>query len=78
MNVEFNEKNSKYFASLEKKHSESKIVSQLNKNGKILTKQTEILQEQNEFYKRLYSEKERKISKYNFFNQSINTLNNEQ
>ena len=65
LNVEFNEKNSKYFSSLERKQSESKIISQLNKNGKIITKQSEILEEQKEFYNKFYSEKERKPSKFN-------------
>lgn len=37
--VEYGEKNSSYFASLEKKRSETKRVSQLNINNKIITDQ---------------------------------------
>ena len=35
--VKQNEKNTKYFASLEKKKSESKVISRLNVNGTIVT-----------------------------------------
>ena len=44
--VEFSEKNSRYFANLEKKRSESKTVSQLNIKGKIITNTQDILNEE--------------------------------
>ena len=37
--VQKGEKNSKYFATLEKKRAESKVISRLNINGKIITNQ---------------------------------------
>ena len=43
--VEHGEKNSKYFASLGKKRSETKLISRLKINNKINTNQTEILSE---------------------------------
>ena len=49
--VEHGEKNSKYFASLEKKRSETKLISRLKINNKINTNQTEILSETELFYK---------------------------
>ena len=52
--VEQDEKNSKYFASLEKKRAESKIVSRLNVNGTIITEPKEVLIEQKQYYENLY------------------------
>ena len=43
--VEHGEKKSKYFATLEKKRSETKLISRLKINNKINTKQTEIISE---------------------------------
>ena len=43
--IEQNERNSKYFASLEKKKAESKIISRLNVNGTLITNQKSILSE---------------------------------
>ena len=37
--VQEGEKNSKYFANLEKKRAESKVISRLNINGKIITEE---------------------------------------
>ena len=48
--VEHGEKNSKYFASLEKKMSETKLISRLKINNKINTNQTEILSETELFF----------------------------
>lgn len=74
--VEYSEKNSKYVASLEKKRSESKLISRLQiNNNKINTDQTEILSETEKFYKTLYAKRETRNSRYNFFDESITKLN---
>ena len=71
--VEHDEKNSKYFASLEKKRSETKLISRLAINNSISTNQKEIITEIQSFYKRLYNKREINGSKYNFLmNQLIN------
>ena len=74
--VEHGEKNSKYFASLEKKRSETKLISRLKINNKINTNQTEILSETELFYKNLYNKREVGHLSYNFFDDSIRKLNN--
>ena len=74
--VEHDEKNSKYFASLEKKRSETKLISRLCINNVISTNPKEILTEIQTFYKNLYNKREMSNSKYNFFDQSINKLSN--
>ena len=74
--VEHGEKNSKYFASLEKKRSETKLISRLKINNKINTNQSEILSETELFYKNLYNKREVGHSSYNFFDDSIRKLNN--
>ena len=48
--VEHGEKNRKYFASLEKKRSETKLISRLKIYNKINTNQTEILSETELFF----------------------------
>ena len=48
--VKHGEKNSKYFASLEKKRSETKLISRLKIYNKINTNQTEILSETELFF----------------------------
>ena len=48
--VEHGEKNSKFFANLEKKRSETKLISRLKINNKIKTNQTEILSETELFF----------------------------
>ena len=72
--VEHGEKNSKYFASLEKKKSESKIISRLNINGDIITDKQEILSEQKKFYENLYKNRQTNHSSINFFDENINNL----
>ena len=63
--VEHGEKNSKYFASLEKKRSETKLISRLKINNEINTNQTEILSETELFfYKNLYNKREVGHSSY--------------
>ena len=74
--VEHGEKNSKYFASLEKKRSETKLILRLKINNKINTNQTKILSETELFYKNLYNKREVGHSSYIFFDDSIRKLNN--
>ena len=52
--IEFNEKNTKYFSALEKKHAEKKSINRLTINGNIITDQKTILNETRQFYKNLY------------------------
>ena len=67
-------KPSKYFASLEKKRSETKLISRLCVNNAIITNQKEILTVIQTFYKN--QKKTMDNSKYKFFDQSINKLSN--
>ncbi len=65
--IEGSEKNSKYFANLEKKHSENKTITRLNINGQTITNNNEILHEENKYYQKLYTNKELQTSNYPFF-----------
>ena len=76
--VEEGEKSSKYFASLEKKKAENKIISRLEVKGNIITDQKEILVEEKSYYKNLFSKRELKNSSYNFFDKNITKLNTEE
>ena len=76
--VEHGEKNSKYFASLEKKKSESKIISRLNVNGHITTDKHEILSEQKKYYETLYKIREPSNSTINFFDENIPKLSEQE
>ena len=67
LTVENNERNTKLFANLEKKRSESKIIKQLNVNGRVVTSLPDILNEQKIFYEHLYNKKQCTNSRYNFF-----------
>ena len=72
---EYSERNSKYFANLEKKKSETKLINRLLVNNEILTDQTKILKATEEFYKKkLYEKKETKDSDFDFFDNTINKL----
>ena len=75
-NVEYNEKNSKYFSNLEKKQSDRKSITQLNFKGNVITKQSDILKSEAEFYTNLYKENDQveNESTYNFFNQNMSKL----
>ena len=72
--IEQNERNSKYFASLEKKKAESKTISRLNVNGTLITNQKSILSEEKQFYEKLYSKKEQINSTIDFFDNSLPKL----
>ena len=74
--VEHGEKNSKYFASLEKKRSEAKIISRLKIDNTTNTNQKEILSEIERFYKNLYNKREVGHSAHIFFDDSISKLSN--
>lgn len=65
--VEYSERNSKYFASLEKKSSESKLITRLQINDKLNTNQDEILEAAENFYRKLYERKETQNSAYIVF-----------
>ena len=65
--VEYNEKNSKYFANLEKRHNERKTILKLKTQGKEITNIKEIIHEQREFYKNLYERKTQTESDIDFF-----------
>ena len=54
--IEGGEKNTKYFANLEKKRSEAKTLHKLNTERKEITNQKEILNEVRSFYEKLYTE----------------------
>ena len=77
LKVEYNEKNTKYFSNLEKKQTERKSISQLNIKGKVVTKQSDILKSEADFYTNLYKEKDQSENEsvYNFFNQNMTKLN---
>ena len=68
--VQEGEKNSKYFANLEKKRAESKVISRLSINGRIITNQAE-----KSYYGIFYKKQEQKNSLYNFFDNNIDKLN---
>ena len=72
--IEEGERNSKYFASLEKKKAESKIISRLNIKDKIITDQKDIINEEKSYYKNLFSKKDLKHSSYNIFDDNIDKL----
>ena len=72
--VEQSERNTKYFASLEKKRSEGKVILRLLINNEINTNQTEILSETESYYKKLYSKRDTQNSRLNFFDDSIDKL----
>ena len=52
--VEAGEKNTKYFLNLEKRNSDRKTITKLNRNNKLVTTQTEILKELTDYFSNLY------------------------
>lgn len=78
--IEYNEKNSKYFANLEKRHYERKTITKLKTKHSILTDTKDILNEQRNFFKNLYRKQinhDPNESNSDFFEVPINKLNNE-
>ena len=55
--TELGEQNTKYFLNLEKKNFINKVITQLEINNTIISEPKDILNEQNNYYKNLYSEK---------------------
>lgn len=72
--VEHSEKNTKYFANLEKKRSESKVISRLHINNTTTTDQKQILSETENYYRALYTKRETQNARYDFFDDSIDKL----
>ena len=70
--VEGGEKNSKYFANLEKKRASAKTINRLNKNGKDITNNKLILKELEQYYKTLYNFQELDAENISKFNKYIN------
>ena len=70
--VEGGEKNSKYFANLEKKRASAKTINRLNKNGKDITNNKLILKELEQYYKTLYNFQELDADNITKFNKYIN------
>ena len=79
--IDFGEKNSKFFANLEKSRYKSKHITALNINNKDVTDPGEILREEKRFYENLYSKKAVFKSAQKVFleenRQYINQLSNE-
>ena len=74
--IEGGEKNSQYFANIEKKKAENKVIKRLNVKNNIITEQKDILKEEMKFYQKLYSKHNQTNSKIEFFDNNINKLNN--
>lgn len=76
--VEEGEKNTKYFANLEKRNYENKIITELKINDELVQDQTKIIEEERRFYERLYSKKTTNYIGSNFFPKDANTLSSEE
>ena len=75
IHVEQNEKNSTYFANLEKHKSEKKAIHKLVVNGKTLTDKNEILNAEVNFYSKIYNATKINENLANdFLNKPINIL----
>ena len=69
--VEYNEKNTKYFSALEKRHAEMKTISRLNENDNIITDQRQMLTTTQLFYSNLYAKKEQDPTNYDLFFENL-------
>ena len=76
--IEGGEKNTKYFANLEKKRSDAKTLHKLAKNDKEFTKQKDILEELKSFYENMYTEKNVDIEKMETMSKNIKVKLNEE
>ncbi len=76
--MEDGEKNTKFFADLEKRNFERKIISELNVNGQKITDQDQILEEQKRFYQTLYKKKDNIESEIDFFPEDYDKKLNEE
>ena len=68
--IENSEKNIKLLKQLETRNAEKKLINNLNVNGKIISNQNEILNEQKNYYENLYNEKKQNDSEYNFYDEN--------
>ena len=70
--IDGGEKNTKFFANLEKKRATAKTITRLNKDGREIINSKNILKELESYYKQLY--KYQKIDTKNIeqFNKNIN------
>ena len=80
IHIESNEKNSNYFANLERKQAERKTINKLNIDGKLVTGIKPILQEEVNYYKKLYTKDEtlQPEIKHIFLNDTLKTLNEDE
>ena len=69
--IEGGEKNTKYFANLEKKRSDAKTLHKLVNNEKEFTNQKDILEEVKSFYENMYAEKNVDIEKMKTMSKNI-------
>ena len=76
--VEEAERNTKYFYSLEKYRSRAKSMNKIISNGKLITKQEEILKEQSKFYQQLYAKDDSVKFDMKLSNQSSSKLDDTQ
>ena len=76
--IEGGEKNTNYFANLEKKRSDAKTLHKLVKNDKEFTKQKDILEEVKSFYENMYTEKNVDIEKMETMSKNIKVKLNEE
>ena len=72
--IQGSEKSIKHLKSLEKQKAESKIISKLIVDGKTINDQNEILDEQRQYYKKLY-EKQIIQNLHTSFSKIMNYLN---
>ena len=76
--IERGEKNTKYFANLEKKRSDAKTLHKLVNNEKEFTNQKYILEEVKSFYENMYTEKNVDIEKMKTMSKNIKVKLNEE
>ena len=76
--IEGGEKNTKYFANLEKKSSDAKTLHKLANNEKEFTNQKDILEEVKSFYENMYAEKNVDIEKMKTMSKNIKVKLNEE
>ena len=67
-------KKKKFFSNLEKKKAETKVITRLIVNGKVIQTQHEILEAQKKYSSKLYEKQRCQESQFDFFNNSINKL----
>ena len=71
------DKNTKYFANLEKKRQEAKTITRINLGDQDVTEPKQILKETEQFYKMLYQEKKVTDDDYFFEKENDTKLSNE-